>query len=96
MQNEILVELTLTDGQKATKAYATVTLDTAHGELTICGLKIIQKDNDEPWVALPDNSYKDAASDKYKHFPIIKAGARFKKALDEAVLAEFVKQSGQR
>jgi DNA-binding cell septation regulator SpoVG len=95
MQNEILVELRLVENQKATKAYADITVDTFYGEITICGLRVIQKDNTEPWVALPDNSYKDADSQRYKHFTIIRIGARFKKAYTDAVLSEYHKQTGQ-
>ena len=90
MNPEITVELRTVSDQGPRKAKVTVTLDTSHGELTLSQLSIIHQEGKPPWVAYPDISFPDKEqSGKYVHLDIITPGRRLKKAIGDAVLANY-------
>ncbi len=89
MQNEMLTEVWLKDGDQAIKASATVTFQTEFGELTIAQLKVIHQEGKNPWVAMPDIRYKDTTSDEYINLKTVIPGARLKKAISDAVLSKY-------
>jgi DNA-binding cell septation regulator SpoVG len=91
MNNEIIVDLRLVNDQKAAKAIANITFDTAFGELTLERLRVIQQNGKEPWVAYPTIDFKSNETGEYVHLPIIKPGARLTKAISDAVLDEYKK-----
>lgn len=96
MLNEIAVELRIVDDQKSTRATANVTFDTSHGELTIARIRVIHKEDKEPWISFPDISFPDREnSGKYVHLDIVKPGARLKKAISDAVLEEYEKAAAK-
>jgi DNA-binding cell septation regulator SpoVG len=96
MNSEILVELRPVEGQKKLRAFANITFDSAHGEITIYGFKVIEKDNGELWVAPPSTGKKDESTGDFRNFNIVKPGARFKAAYEDAILAEYRKQIDRR
>jgi len=69
------------------KAFADVTIPTALGEITIRGFRVVQKDGDSPWVALPTTSYSSNGSQVNK--PLIDVARGVKQRLSEAILLEF-------
>jgi len=89
MSNEMLVEVRPIEGDRAAKAFAEVTLQTEHGELTLSRLRVIHQDGKEPWVAYPDIRYQDNSSGEYRNLKTIQPGARLRKAISEAVLAKY-------
>ena len=69
------------------KAFADVTIPTPFGEITIKGLRVIQQEGQEPWIALPTSSYvKDG---KAVNVAIIELPRSLKKMIADEVLAEF-------
>jgi DNA-binding cell septation regulator SpoVG len=86
-KEKITVEVNVYEN-KSMKAWADVALVTDLGEVTIKGLKIIQKDTTKPpWVALPTLSYlKDG---QYKNKVVLELSSALMKAVAEAVLNEY-------
>ncbi len=91
MTDEIVVELRAISDQKARKAKATITLDTIHGELTIHHISVIHQDGKGPWVALPRIDFTDKHTGEFRHLDVFHPGARLKRAISDAVLAEYDK-----
>ncbi len=90
MNQDLITEVWLKEGDQAIKATAEVTFQTDFGELTLSHIKIIHQDGKAPWVAFPDIRYKDAESDNFKSIKVIIPGARLKKMLTDAILAKYV------
>jgi len=88
MDDPMLVEARLLEGAGAVKAAASVTLSTDGGDLTILRVKVIQKDGKDPWVALPDQSYKDD-SGEWRHLAVIEPSQRLKRMILSAVLLKY-------
>jgi DNA-binding cell septation regulator SpoVG len=75
------------------KAFADVTLPTEFGEVTLRGFRVIQKDEQPTWVALPSSSYtKDG---KIVNSPLLEVSRNLKRQITDAVLAEYHKASGE-
>ena len=75
------------------KAFADVTLTTPIGEITLRGFRVVQKDTQPAWVALPASSYmKDG---KTVNSPLLEVTHNLKRQLTDAVLAEYHKASGE-
>lgn len=75
------------------KAFADVTLTTPLGEITLRGFRVVQKDEQPAWVALPTSSYtKDG---KIVNSPLLEVTRNLKRQLTDAVLAEYHKASGE-
>jgi len=89
MSNEMLIEVRLIEGDKATRASAEVTLQTECGELTLSRLRVIHQDGKNPWVAYPTIDFKDRESGEYRHLDVIRPGVRLKKTIQSAVLAKY-------
>ena len=58
------------------------------GGLTIHSIRVIQQDGQQPWVSLPQQEYQ-GKDGKKKYAPIIELPDHVKKAISEAVLAEW-------
>lgn len=71
------------------KAFADVTFQTSFGEFTVCGLRILQKDGHEPWVALPSIPYEKDGTTRYKK--LIDAPQSTVRRIAQTVLDEFRK-----
>lgn len=89
MPELITVDVRLLSDAKPVAGLANVTIETALGELTIRKVKIIHQDDKQPWIALPNNDYKEQGSGEWKHVPILDLGVRLKKAVFEAVLIKY-------
>jgi len=88
-QPTIRVDLRRTDGKSPLKAYADITLITALGEITIRGSRVVQKDGQGPWVALPSASFqKDGI---LKRMDILEARRAILNQIKEVVLTEYNK-----
>jgi DNA-binding cell septation regulator SpoVG len=75
------------------KAFADVTLTTPHVEITLRGFRVVQKDEQPAWVALPSSSYtKDG---KIVNSPLLEVSRNLKRQITDAVLAEYHKASGE-
>jgi DNA-binding cell septation regulator SpoVG len=75
------------------KAFADVTLSTSLGEITMRGFRVVQKDDQPAWVALPTSSYtKDG---KIVNTQLLEISRNLKRQLCDAVLAEYHKASGE-
>lgn len=69
------------------KAFSDVTLPTPFGEFTIKGLRVIQQEGEEPWVAFPTSSYvKDG---KTVNVAVLEFPRSLKKMIADEVLGEF-------
>lgn len=89
MNEPILVELRLLEGDSAAKASADITLQTELGELTIARLRVIHQEGKEPWVAFPDIRYRDSTTGEYKNLKVVLPGACLKKAISRTVLEKY-------
>ena len=57
------------------------------------GLKVIHSDGKDPWVAFPNNRYKDAKTGEYKNYEIIGTSKRLKNKITELVLDKYKQSS---
>ena len=91
MQNEILADVKLVDQKGSTKATAEVTIGTDFGDLTILRVRIIHQEGKDPWVTLPDISFKDTSSGEYRHISIIIPSRRLEREIFNLVLDKYGK-----
>lgn len=89
MENQIVVDLRLVKDQKVAKAFGSVIVPTAYGDLTILKVRVVHQDGKEPWMALPTNDYKDKETGDFKHSNVVELSARLKKAVSDCVLARY-------
>ena len=89
MSEKLITEIWLNEGDGPVKASAEVTFPTEFGELTISRIKVIHQPDKLPWVCYPDISYKDEATQVWKHIPIIKPGAALNKRITESILLMY-------
>ena len=75
------------------KAFADVTLETSLGEITLRGFRVIQKDEQPAWVALPSSSYQKDG--KTVNSQLLEVSRKLKRQITDAVLAEYHKAGGE-
>jgi DNA-binding cell septation regulator SpoVG len=69
------------------RAFCDVTLSFEHGELTLKGCRVIQKDGQEPWVAFPTNSYEKDGKTINK--PVLEFSQTLRRQIITAILFEY-------
>jgi DNA-binding cell septation regulator SpoVG len=69
------------------RAFCDVTLSFEHGELTLKGCRVIQKDGQEPWIAFPTNSYEKDGKTINK--PVLEFSQTLRRMITTAILAEY-------
>lgn len=85
-QPNFSVELVPMDRGKL-KGIADVSIQTAVGEITLRGFKIIKADGEPPWVAFPSNSYtKDG---KVVNAQIIETSRGLRRRIIDEILAAY-------
>ena len=88
--NNFFVDVRVMEKKGSLKAFADVTFPTEIGEITAKGFRVISKEGNTPWVALPTNSYQKDG--KYVNTPIIETSKLTTKRLPEMVLEEYKKK----
>ena len=88
--DKFFVDVRIMDKEGSLKAFADVTFPTEIGEITAKGFRIISKEGNAPWVALPTNSYQKDG--KYVNNPIIEASKLTAKRLADMILEEYNKK----
>jgi DNA-binding cell septation regulator SpoVG len=71
------------------KAFVDVTFSCSLGEFTLCGLRIIQKEGQDPWIAFPTIPYEKDGTTRYKK--MIEAPQSTHRRLALAIFNEFRK-----
>ncbi len=74
---------------KSIKAFADISLDTGLGEISISGIKIIQKDDNKPFIIFPSISFKDDKTGDFKNRKILSFSKRLEKMISNSVLKEY-------
>lgn len=69
------------------RAFAAVRI-AGKSSVTINDLRIIQKDEQAPWVSMPQNTWKDPEG-KLKYSPVVEIEGPLKDEIASAVLAEW-------
>lgn len=69
------------------RAFCDVTLFFEHGELTLKGCRVIQKDGQDPWIAFPTNSYEKDGKTINK--PVLEFSQTLRRLITAAILAEY-------
>jgi DNA-binding cell septation regulator SpoVG len=69
------------------KAFADVKIGRS---LKIFGCRVVQQPNQKAWVSPPQRTWQDK-SGVTKYAPIVELSGELKEAVDEAILAEWVK-----
>lgn len=69
------------------RAFADVTIAFIGHELTVLGFRIIQKDNQVPWVALPTSSYQKEG--KLVNKKLVECSRKLNQIIQEAILQEY-------
>ena len=87
---EIVIEIKRLENSKSVKAFVDVTLATSRGEITFRGFRVIQKESNEPWIALPSSTYTNKEG-KIVNSPLLVLSKAFKKELDELIMKEYSK-----
>jgi DNA-binding cell septation regulator SpoVG len=90
-QPQIRVDLRRANGKSAVKAYADVTILTALGEITFRGSRVLQKDGQDPWVALPSSTYQKGG--KLQRVHLLEARQAVLCLVKDAILIDFRKLS---
>lgn len=87
---EITIELKKLNNSKSLKAFADVSFSTSHGEITLKGFRVIQKDENPMWIAFPSSSYKNKEGNMV-NAPFLEVSKAFKKELTDLILKEYSK-----
>ena len=88
-EDAITVSIRPVEGSMTIGGVADVTLALEVGEVTLRGFRVIHKDQQNPWVAFPQESYMKGGEKKY--VPIIEASRRFKNLIERKVLDAYGK-----
>ncbi len=89
MEQKISTYVKIQEKWGGVKGQAWITIELPIGELTIKYFKIIQKDNEEPWVAFPQISFKSKESGEYVNLNIIETTSRLHDEISEAILTKY-------
>lgn len=69
------------------RAFADVTISFSGHELTVLGFRIIQKDNQVPWIALPTSSYQKEGKPVNKK--LVECSHKLNQTIQEIILHEY-------
>jgi DNA-binding cell septation regulator SpoVG len=87
-ESQITIELRRLE-RGSLKAFADVTFPSPVGEITVRGFRVIQKNDQAPWVALPSVSYVKDGQTVNK--PVLELPRSLHKRVAEMILAEFAR-----
>lgn len=74
------------------KAFVNVTIPSELGELTLRGFRVIQKDENAPWVAFPSSRYTNKDG-KEVNDPFLETSKIVKRKLEDLILEEYKDKS---
>jgi DNA-binding cell septation regulator SpoVG len=69
------------------RAFADVTIAFSSHELTLLGYRIVQKDGQPPWIALPSSSYQKEGKPVNKK--LVECSRKLNQTIQEAILLEY-------
>ena len=69
------------------RAFADVTISFSGHELTVLGFRIVQKDGQAPWIALPTSSYQKEGKPVNKK--LMECSRKLNQTIQETILQEY-------
>ncbi len=90
INDNIIISLRFIPDGKAAKAFADVTFGSDMGEFTLSGFKVIEKDGNPPWVAMPEFSLKQEDG-TYKRYQKFFPSRIFRQHISELILSKYQK-----
>lgn len=87
IEQNIVVDVKLYE-RGSLKAFADVTISSPLGEITVKSFRVIQKDEQAPWVGFPTSSYTNKDGRTVNN-QIIETSKVLKRKLTDLILAEY-------
>ena len=89
MNDQFIFEVNKAKKEGPVKAYGDMTVLSDQGEFTISGFKVIQKNDDDLFVVMPDVSFKNEKGEWDNKPKIDETSRSFKNYAKESILSKY-------